>query len=57
MEFLTNWLMVFLFCTLVLVGIGAVIAVIWIIMEIFGAWTFLLLLPAGLGLMVAIAEL
>lgn len=57
MEFLGNWLLGFLFCTLVLVGIGAVIAVIWIIMEILGAWTFLLILPALFGLIVAISEL
>lgn len=57
MEFLTNWFLGFLACTVVLVGIGAFIVVIWLIMEIFGAWTFLLILPALFGLAVAIADL
>lgn len=57
MEFLTNWLLGFLACTIVLVGIGAIIVIIWLITEILGAWTFLLILPALFGLAVAIAEL
>lgn len=57
MEFLLNWLGGFLFCTLALVVIGEIIVVIWLIMEIFGAWSLLLLVPTLFGLAVAIAEL
>lgn len=57
MEFLTNWFLGFLACAVVLGGFGAIIVVIWLIMEIFGAWTFLLLLPALFGLVIAISEL
>lgn len=57
MEFLTNWFLGFLVCTIVLGGIGGIIVVIWLIMEIFGAWAFLLILPALFGLFIAIAEL
>lgn len=57
MEFLTNWFLGFLACAVVLGGIGAIIVVIWLIMEILGAWTLLLLLPALFGLGVALAEL
>lgn len=57
MEFLSNWLWGFLACAIVLGVIGAIIVVIWLITEIFGSWTFLLILPALFGLFVAIAEL
>lgn len=57
MEFLSNWLWGFLACAIVLDVIGAIIVVIWLITEIFGSWTFLLILPALFGLFVAIAEL